>query len=395
MLMAGLACTLISCGGGGSGEPSQTSSPQASGSPAPTGSPTPSASPAPSATPMASASPTAAPTMAVAYDWSGLISTLDGYVGNSPEQIAGYSFAMNVAGRKVLSHGGGDLSDNSRVAIASATKAAAAAALLSLVDEGLVDLDTPVGTYIGTAINWPADKVEVTTRMLLNHTSGLAFDSPCLNDQNTTITACVQEIAATTLSYAPGTGFVYSGAGYQVAGLVAEQVAGKSWAELFSERISTPLQMATFNFGPTQNPFIGGGAVSTALDYQKLLQLFLDGGLVGNQRVLSENATILVRSSQIAGLPKYYTPAPADSGLNGYSFGWWISDMANHPGSIGPELSDGGAFGTTPWMDFDRRYAASLLINSDVQHGMDIWHQVRPIILQQINTHGLPDEPES
>ncbi|TJY56655.1 beta-lactamase family protein [Sinimarinibacterium sp. CAU 1509] len=329
----------------------------------------------------------------ISYDWTALQSTLDSFLNSNGGPESGYRFAVNVAGRTVFQRAAGDLDNNTVVALASATKAASASAILSLVNSGLIDLDTPVSTYIGSSVTWPADKATITTRMLLNNTSGLPFDSSCLSDNATTLSACVQEIANLSLNFTPGTRFGYSGAGYQVLGLIAEVVSGQNWNTLFQTRIATPLGMNLFSYGTTQNPRIGGGAYTIApTDYLKLLQLFLDDGRANGHQVLSANLASSVRSNQIAGLPKYYSPTPAGSGLNGYSFGWWISDAANHPGSIGPELSDPGLFGSVPWMDFDRRYAAILLINADMDRGITIWNAARPKIIEQINTRGLPSE---
>lgn len=65
------------------------------------------------------------------------------------------------------------------------------------------------------------------------------------------------------------------------------------------------------------------------------------------------------------------------------AFGWWFSP-ALHPGSRGPELSDQGAFGCTPWIDFDLGYAATLLIKDRTQTGTEIWDAVRPIIISRL-----------
>ena len=73
-----------------------------------------------------------------------------------------------------------------------------------------------------------------------------------------------------------------------------------------------------------------------------------------------------------------------DDLLLGYSFGFWISDPSIHPGSNGPELSDQGAFGCTPWVDFDLGYSAVLLIKDRTRTGTEIWNAIRPIIIEEI-----------
>lgn len=313
------------------------------------------------------------------YDWSALGATLDGYVSSG--QITGYSFALDVGGETVYTRGGGNLPVNAIIPVASAAKAPSAAIILSLVDDGLLDLDTPVAQYLGSAIDWPSDKAGITLRMLLNHTSGIPFNSPCLDDDTTTLQACAQEIANTDLNFRPGTFFGYSGAGYQVAGYLATLVSGKSWSTLVDERLATPLNMRYFSYSGNDNPRIAGGLITSAADYLKFTQLYLDGG--GGP--VSAARVSLVQENQVAGLPLYYKPVPAGSGLDAYSFGWWISDPGLHPGSAGPELGDPGVFGTTPWMDFDQRYSAIVLITGTTDTGLAIWNDVRPEILAQLN----------
>jgi CubicO group peptidase (beta-lactamase class C family) len=259
--------------------------------------------------------------------------------------------------------------------------------LLSLVRDGLLDLDMPVSNYLGSSISWPAAKAAITLRMLLNHTSGIPYSSPCLADSSSTLAACVQEIASTDLTFSPGTRFGYSGADYQVAGYIAQQVSGVAWNTLFRQRIGAPLGSNLSWGDATQNPRIAGGAVASTADYLRLLQMLLAGGLAadGSTRVLDAAQIQSLQSSQIDGLPVYYTPAPASAGLHGYSLGWWITDVASHPGSAGPELSGPGLLGSVPWLDFDRHYAAVLLTNSDTDTGAAIWGAIRPLILDQVN----------
>jgi len=325
----------------------------------------------------------------IVYDWSSLSSALDAIVGNASGQVDGYSFALEIAGRPVFTRGGGNLRANTTVPIASASKAPSAAAILALVDAGLLDLDTPISTYLGDTINWPAAKSAITLRMLLNHTSGLPFASACLENDSTTLQACAQEIADGPVNFIPGLFFNYSGAGYQLAGYVAQQAAGMPWATLFKQYIGDPLGLTTYRYVGDTNPRIGGGALSNTADYLKLTRMFLNGGMAGGTRVLSAASAASVRTDQIGTRPMVYKPV--DASLDGYSNGWWISAASAHPDSAGPELSDPGLLGATPWMDVDRNYSAALWIIDSTQTGVNLWRSLRPLILEQINTQGLPE----
>jgi len=328
----------------------------------------------------------------VQHDWTALTATLDSHLGSGDNQVQGYSFALKLHGKTVYTRAAGTVTGSTlpmtmdlAIPIASASKAPSATVILSLVNDGLIDLDAPVSQYIGNAIDWPDDKAAITMRMLLNHTSGIPFDSPCLSDDSTTLKDCAQEIAGSTLNFSPGTIFGYSGAGYQVAGYIATVVSGKSWSTLVDERLTGPLAMSSFTYGNTANPRIAGGAWSTAEDYLKFAQLYLDGGKTGDSRIISASQVNAAKIDQITGKPIYYTPEPAGSGLNGYSFGWWISDAAIHPGTAGPEISDPGLFGTTPWIDFDKDYTAIVLISGTPDAGLAMFNAARADILAQID----------
>jgi hypothetical protein len=52
--------------------------------------------------------------------------------------------------------------------------------------------------------------------------------------------------------------------------------------------------------------------------------------------------------------------------------------------TVGPELSDQGLFGCTPWIDKDLNYSAVLLIFNRTQTGTEIWNEIRPLIIEQI-----------
>lgn len=316
------------------------------------------------------------------YDWSEVDAILEAAVPGTVESLG---FAI-VRGDETLYQRAIGQDPGHVALIASASKMPSAAALLTLVDDGSLDLDAPVGGYLAGAVDWPADKAAVTTRMLLNHTHGLA-ETPCLENPFTTLAACVEEIASAPLLFTPGSAFAYGGAGFQVAGLVAQELAGESWADLFAERIAAPLGLEVFHYGPGQNPRIGGGARSNVADYLKLLRFQLGAGDFAGHRVLSSGLAAVMRTDQIEGLPVVYSPLPWPAV---YSFGWWFAPPFELGQSPGPELSDPGKFGTTPWIDLALGYGAVLLIEATTADGLQLQWQLRPAIQAQMLAHPGP-----
>lgn len=320
---------------------------------------------------------------AVDYDWTALQAELDSLI---PEAVVdAYVFELRVDDVTVFRSNGGDLQPDSAVFVASASKALASAALLTLVRDGLLDLDKPVATYLEPEIDWPPLKSAITTRMLLNHTSGLATDIDCISDPASDLRECVQSIADAPLQSVPGNAFAYGGNSYQVAGLIAEILSGQSFNTFFIERLADPLDMPQTRFFGT-NPRVAGGATTSAPDYLRFMQMLLSEGRVGDEPFLPQALAREVRSSQIQGRPRRQLPPGASAFFDGYALGWWHTRSNALQGlSDGPEISDPGLFGTVPWMDFDRRYAAILLLRSEgVVVGVQIWDDLRPLILAQL-----------
>ncbi|MEW6085733.1 MAG: serine hydrolase [Chloroflexota bacterium] len=325
------------------------------------------------------------PSTPVSYDWSALDQALEDF---APGKVDGLTFLLAKDGQVIYEKAFGNQTMDSFLPIASSTKMPSAIVIFTLVEDGLLDLDEPVATYLQGHINLPADKAAITTRMLLNHTSGLLGNPDCLGNRGRgTLQECAQEIANAPLEFNPGTQFAYGGGSFQVAGYVAEVVSGKSWNDLFQERLAKPLGLTTFTYsggtlGSDTNPRIAGGASSDVYDYNKILQMILNDGQYNETQILSPQTIQMMSTSQISGLPLSRSPGEDDL-LLGYSFGFWVSDPSIHPGSNGPELSDQGAFGCTPWVDFDLGYSAVLLIKDRTRTGTEIWNAIRPIIIEE------------
>src|SRR3546814_748185 len=91
----------------------------------------------------------------VQHDWTALTTALNGYLGDGDNQVEGYSFALKLDGETVYTRAAGNVTGTNlpmnldlAIPIASASKALSATIILSLVNNGLIDLDTPVSQYI-------------------------------------------------------------------------------------------------------------------------------------------------------------------------------------------------------------------------------------------------------
>lgn len=195
----------------------------------------------------------------------------------------------------------------------------------------------------------PAGK-EITIRQLLTHTSGLGYGRIDSDDQirkiyikagivdlfstdNVSIEENVKKLAGLPLYAVPGEEWHYS-EGLDVLGYFIEIVSGQPFDQFLKERIFTPLGMEDTQFymdeekkerlvsvqhkvnGEWQNfpvtfydpdypvkgakSFFSGGAglTSTAEDYARFLQMYLNGGELNGNRILSRTTVELILKDQ-------------------------------------------------------------------------------------------------
>ena len=162
--------------------------------------------------------------------------------------------------------------------IASITKTLTALTFASFLDQGIIQLDDPVGTYLP---DFPTqgDKM-LTLRHCLTHTSGLKKHGSWGGLEN----PWLDNVVANGLeNLAPGKRYQYNGDGYNLAGKVMEFVSGKSMQRLMSENLFAPLGIKTLFVKD-----LGGGAKLNAYELGSVGQLLLNRGAYGDKRLFSE-----------------------------------------------------------------------------------------------------------
>ena len=127
--------------------------------------------------------------------------------------------------------------------IGSTTKVFNAAVVMALVDEGILDLDEPVGSYLdGAPLTSDVPAIDMTLGQLLSMSSGL--DNGPYTDHgrgDDALGRYVASLAEIPAVFEPGTAYGYSNAGTAVAGYAAQRVMGQNWETLLAERILQPL----------------------------------------------------------------------------------------------------------------------------------------------------------
>ena len=267
----------------------------------------------------------------------------------------------------LFSHEKGDLTVDTHVPIASASKWMSAMLILKLVDEGAIALSDHPQDYLSWWTDEPTDpRSRITLEQLLSFTSGYIGDSglgvtetvSCITDPDTTLDACVEEIYQSGhvdeggyFQYEPGTHFVYGPTHLHIAGSMATQATSQRWNQLLRTHLKDPLglQRQTIYATPSiNNPRISGGAFASATDYGEILTALAGGRLLSPESVAS-----MVRDHTPEGVTLASTPnITTDERAWHYGLGCWrecnapeYTEVCDEPGVI----SSPGAFGFYPW----------------------------------------------
>lgn len=113
--------------------------------------------------------------------------------------------------------------------IQSMSKSFTATAVLLAVQDGLLDLDAPISTYLPNfSINSIFDERPqdiITLRMLLSHTAGFTHEAPVGNNfdlEPGTWETHIASISDTWLKFPVGQGWSYANLGIDLAGYILE-----------------------------------------------------------------------------------------------------------------------------------------------------------------------------
>lgn len=166
-------------------------------------------------------------------------------VGIFPDRGPVERYALGVADVKTRA----PLTLDMHMRVASVTKLFLGTVVLQLVDEGSLNLDNSIATYVEGV----PEGERITLRHLGTNTSGL-FNSIENKDLQYAIMDRPQrdwtpeeilDYAFAREAYAePGERFRYSNTNAVLLGLVVEKVTGKSWQQAIAERVCKPLQLA-------------------------------------------------------------------------------------------------------------------------------------------------------
>jgi len=298
----------------------------------------------------------------------------------------------------------GAMQKDSIFRIYSMTKPVTGVAMMMLYEEGKWRLDDPVSRYIPefARLKVYAGKNEdgspkledakrsMTMRELMTHTGGLGYvlnannpvDKMIIDGNVLNARASLQDmvtgLAKIPLLAQPGTRWSYS-IGVDVQGYLVEKFSGQTFADFLRTRIFEPLGMKDTAFyvpqeklgrfalvhtgagpglavdenrpNPTDVPVGasgGGGLFSTASDYARFCEMFLQGGQLNGVRLLAPRTVEMMRTNHVNPDPLTTMPPGTGWGMDFHI----VTDAA----AAGDSVSNGtfswfGIAGTWFWID--------------------------------------------
>ncbi len=267
--------------------------------------------------------------------------------------------------------------------IGSISKVFTATLLMTLVDEGRIDIEAPVVTYVPELVLSDSDaRNRITVRHLLTHMAGFygdRFDDH--GDGDDALSRAIAALSDLPQQTTPGEVWTYCNAGIDILGKGIQNLLGIPFEQAMRERVFAPLGLERSTYFAKEairhavavghrgggseplrvaypwpiprrsNP--AGGVVSNVMELLRFAACHMLDGEVGAVRVISRDAAIVMRTIQTR----------ADFG-RWWGFGWL---MQNVGGTY--TVEHGGATNgftarllTIP----ERQFAIAILTNHDI-----------------------------
>ena len=283
------------------------------------------------------------------------------------------------------------ISDRTIFDLASLTKVIATTpAVMKLLDQGRIALSDPISRWFPEFAD-PGHE-EITVLHLLTHTSGLD-DSGIAAEQP--MQSAISRAAAQKSRSRLGSHFHYADINFILLGELVRRVSGEPLNAFCQEQIYGPLGTAETMFLPPRElsasiaPTSGGGCgvvqdpnarrlggvaghaglFSSAYDLSRYARMILDGGVLDNKRILSEQIVTQMTS-----------PYLSNNGAVMRGLGWDMNSPFSAPkGSLFSRASFGhtGYSGSSIWIDPTQDLFVILLTNRVNYRDVHSFNQLR------------------
>jgi CubicO group peptidase (beta-lactamase class C family) len=275
--------------------------------------------------------------------------------------------------------------------VASISKLFTATAIMQLAEQGKINIDEPLTTYLpefSIKTRFPGEG-RITPRNLMTHHSGLPanFYKGIFSTNPEPFTKVIEEIKDEYLAYPPESVYSYSNLGFTVLGGVIERVSGINYASYMSESILGPIGMDNSSFTPRTGMMIAkgykegkvtngfgvrdlpaSGLLSSAVDLGRFMQMVLAGGTSGGHQIIKpETLAEMLRPQNIT----VSLDMDIHTGLC-----WALDGMGNTEiKGAGPVVHHGGslpAFNSQLLVLPEKKLGVVVLTNSSTRPAVDI-----------------------
>jgi len=254
------------------------------------------------------------------------------------------------------------LTEHSSLMVGSISKLFTATAVMQLAEQGLLDLDQPISTYLPEfTIKQPVDYPAFTVRHMLYHHSGMPSDmlngfmrnQDQSDDWQTAYQQLPEKVKDLSLVNPPDYVMSYSNLSYGLLGLLVERVSGQNFSAYVAQHIFDPLGMNQSSFlpdGRVTESLAGGFSGSKETPYQQIRDLGA-GSMVASandlgyflRAILNQGEGILTPASQAEMFRQQNLRSPLDGKLK-MGLGYWKNapgqtdqlNVVGHGGDISP-----------------------------------------------------------
>ncbi len=278
--------------------------------------------------------------------------------------MAGASIAVGKGGEVVWSEafGWADLSHQQQATpetlypVGSISKAMTAAAAGVLWEQGKLDFEAPIQTYLPA---FPDKRWEFNLRQLMSHTAGVkrsyGFSRILRQGECVDAVSATPAVAEDTLLYEPGTDFTYSNFGYRLVGAAVESAAGEPFLDFIDREVFDKVGMVS----TVPDLDDEGDDESTKYDRAAFRSLrrthgmdmscsMAPGGFLSTPDELVRFGYAMRRYEVLdsATVEMFWTPQRLTTGEStGYGFGWYRENIrvGNDERATTPSIQHGGS----------------------------------------------------
>ena len=277
------------------------------------------------------------------------------------------TLVLSKEGKTLLTWSFGGVDEDTCFRIASVTKWVTAIGLMTLFDQGKLDLDKDISSYLGFKVRNPAfPDTPITARMLLTHTSSLSAEASNYHPDWGRIGKKGYDPIFDE-SIEPGTAYVYADYNGALFGCLIEAISGKSVQNYLNQKVFQPLGLTAAyspRFLPSgtktkdllktngkvqisvqkdrnrtynnkadpkgNNGYTVGKLYINADSLTKLAQMMLNGGTLKGVRILKEDTVRLMEADQPLTAESRYGLSTVR--LTGFDRGTWYGHQGRYSG---------------------------------------------------------------